>query len=67
MPVDELTLELAQPEIRDRLHWFQLDRRDFLKLCGGGLLVCLASPSASAQESGHGPRDRGCPAKSARG
>ncbi len=54
MPADEVGLELAQHEIRDRLHWFQLDRRNFLKLCGGGLLVCLADPSATAQESGRG-------------
>lgn len=59
MPADELFL--AQPEIQDRLHWFQLDRRDFLKLCGGGLLVCLASASSSGQESGHGPRDHDLP------
>lgn len=42
----------APPEIRTRLHWFGLDRREFLKLCGGGLLVCLDSTSANAQESG---------------
>jgi isoquinoline 1-oxidoreductase len=29
-----------------------LDRRDFLKVLGGGLLVCLTSPSSWAQESG---------------
>lgn len=52
MLADEFTLDLAQEQIRDRLHWFQLDRRDFLKLCGGGLLVCLASATAMAQESG---------------
>ena len=61
MPVDELTLELAQPETRDRLHWFQLDRRDFLKLCGGGLLVCLAGASGEAQESGRGFREHELP------
>ncbi|HEY7862391.1 MAG TPA: molybdopterin cofactor-binding domain-containing protein, partial [Thermoanaerobaculia bacterium] len=33
------------------LHWFEVDRRLFLKLLGGGLLVC-AAPSAVAQESG---------------
>src|SRR5215813_7148912 len=54
MPADDLAVEVAQYEIRDRLHWFQLDRRDFLKLCGGGLLVCLEN--AVAQESGRGAR-----------
>jgi nicotinate dehydrogenase subunit B len=61
MQADELTLEIVQPEIRDRLHWFQLDRRDFLKLCGGGLLVCLAGASGSAQESGRGVREHELP------
>ncbi len=32
----------------------ELDRRDFLKLLGGGLLICLAPHSALAQESGRG-------------
>jgi CO/xanthine dehydrogenase Mo-binding subunit len=61
MPADELTLELAQQQIRDRLHWFQLDRRDFLKLCGGGLLVCVASATVMAQESGRGIREHELP------
>jgi len=61
MPADELALELAQQQIRDRLHWFQLDRRDFLKLCGGGLLVCLASATTMAQESGRGIREHELP------
>src|SRR5207253_2780338 len=38
----------------NRLHWFQLDRRSFLKLFGGGLLVCLTDAPALAQESGRG-------------
>src|SRR5205085_8791292 len=32
----------------------QLDRRSFLKLFGGGLLVCLTDAPALAQESGRG-------------
>jgi CO/xanthine dehydrogenase Mo-binding subunit len=52
MPADELALEAARQEVRDRLHWFQLDRRDFLKLCGGGLLVMLEGPRLAAQEAG---------------
>ena len=31
---------------------FELDRRQFLEAVGGGLLVCLWSPVAAAQESG---------------
>jgi len=61
MPADELTLELAQHEIRERLHWFELDRRDFLKLCGGGLLVTLAGRSAAGQEAGGGFRQHELP------
>ena len=49
MPVDELVLQ----QVSEKLRWFTLDRRDFLRLCGGGLLVCLAG-DAAAQESGHG-------------
>jgi CO/xanthine dehydrogenase Mo-binding subunit len=37
--------------MRDRLRAFALDRRDFLRLCGGGLLVCLSGATAG-QESG---------------
>ena len=32
-------------------HCFALDRRTFLKLFGGGLLVCLTAESALAQEA----------------
>ena len=46
-----LELELKQHDINDKLHWFQVDRRDFLKVFGGGLLICMARP-AFAQESG---------------
>ena len=38
----------------NQLHHFQLDRRNFLKVFGGGLLVCLTDTSALAQESGRG-------------
>jgi nicotinate dehydrogenase subunit B len=47
--------ELRQHEAAGRLHWFAADRRDFLKLLGGGMLVCLSAPAADlalAQESG---------------
>ena len=61
MPTDELSLELTQYDIPERLHWFRLDRRDFLKLCGGGLLVCLEGASAQGQESGGGFRGHELP------
>src|SRR5579863_4679963 len=32
----------------------QVDRRNFLKLLGGGVLICLAYPTAQAQEAGRG-------------
>lgn len=50
--LDPLQAELAQQAIDDKPYWFRLDRRDFLKLFGGGLLVCLADSPALAQESG---------------
>lgn len=53
MPADELLAEAALHEIRDRIRAFELDRRNFLRLCGGGLLVCLSGAGA-AQESGRG-------------
>ena len=55
MPVDDLTTEANLHTIRDRVRAFELDRREFLRLCSGGLLVCLASP-AGAQESGRAGR-----------
>jgi CO/xanthine dehydrogenase Mo-binding subunit len=61
MQADEFACELAQHEIRDRLHWFQLDRRDFLKLCGGGLLLILDSASVKAQEAGRSFREHELP------
>lgn len=61
MPADELAHELELQEIPNRIHWFQLDRRDFLKLCAGGLLVLLEPSSASSQESGRGSRGHELP------
>ncbi len=49
---DDLLLELEQHQVSGILHWFSLDRRDFLKVFGGGLLVCAAAPAVLAQESG---------------
>ena len=53
--------ELSQHEIGgERLHWFELARRDFVKVLGGGLLVCLAAPRAlRSQESGAAARPGG--------
>ncbi len=45
-------LESFQDEYWRQFPALALDRRDFLKLFGGGLLVCLAHPPALAQESG---------------
>jgi CO/xanthine dehydrogenase Mo-binding subunit len=61
MRADELNLEFVQHEMRERLHWFQLDRRVFLKLCGGGLLVTLGGGFAAAQEAGGGFREHELP------
>ena len=49
----DIDFELAQHEAPS-LHWFDVDRRRFLRVLGGGLLVCLAAPDRAAlsQESG---------------
>ena len=45
--------ELALQDSISRLrHNFDLDRRDFFKLLGGGIVVGMAAPQALAQESG---------------
>ena len=44
--------ERLEHEIVGRLHRFDVDRRALLKILGGGVLICLAAPAASAQESG---------------
>jgi CO/xanthine dehydrogenase Mo-binding subunit len=50
--LDPLPAELAEHTVDDKPYWFRLDRRDFLKLFGGGLLVCLSDVSSWGQESG---------------
>lgn len=46
-------LELRQHNSIERLsHNFELDRRDFVKLLGGGVLICLCAARSSSQESG---------------
>ena len=49
---DTLAAELELHSTQTKPYWFQLDRRDFLKVFGGGLLVCLAGETAWPQESG---------------
>jgi CO/xanthine dehydrogenase Mo-binding subunit len=64
-PESELERELREQDAAARLHWFDVDRRGFLKTLGGGLLVCLCAPAASAQapagESGRGGLGRDLP------
>ena len=48
----QLGNELRQHEVGASLHSFDLERRDFLKLFGGGILICVCSASTPAQESG---------------
>lgn len=49
----ETELEVRQQEGTGRLTYgFDLDRRDFFKLMGGGVLVCLAGSAGQAQKSG---------------
>jgi CO/xanthine dehydrogenase Mo-binding subunit len=50
----ELAFELWQHEVPSAMSWFEVDRREFLKLFGGGLLVCLCARNATGQESGRG-------------
>lgn len=50
-------LEPERYELREEVrHQFQLPRRDFLKLLGGGVLVLLYLDDVAAQESGPGRR-----------
>ncbi len=48
----ELALEAKQHEVASILRCFELDRRDFLKLLGGGALVCACATNVISQESG---------------
>jgi CO/xanthine dehydrogenase Mo-binding subunit len=49
----ELAFEISQHDV-DGLHWFEVNRRGFLKTLGGGVLVCAAATVLPAQESGRG-------------
>jgi isoquinoline 1-oxidoreductase len=46
--------DITQLDSGNKLRHFELDRRTFLKLFGGGLLVCMSGKEAAAQESGRG-------------
>jgi nicotinate dehydrogenase subunit B len=49
-----MTTTLTSPYIANAPRAFALDRRSFLQLFGGGLLVCLTGETGPAQESGRG-------------
>ncbi len=52
-PLDPVLVESKY--LGDRTHVIpELDRRDFLKILGGGLLICLTPHIAISQESGRG-------------
>ena len=42
-----------------RRYTFELERRDFMRVFGAGLLVLVAAPELPAQESGRGARGNG--------
>ncbi|HEX5413598.1 MAG TPA: molybdopterin cofactor-binding domain-containing protein [Terriglobia bacterium] len=51
--IPEIVIEPERYELREApLHHFELDRRDFFKLMGGGVAVFLLLPKGLAQESG---------------
>lgn len=51
-PLEPERYELSEP----RRYLFEVDRRDFIRLFGGGLLVVVAASDLLAQESGRGGR-----------
>ena len=54
-PVEPERYELAEP----RRYLFDLDRRDFMRVFGGGLVVVATLPPVIGQESGRGVQSRG--------
>jgi CO/xanthine dehydrogenase Mo-binding subunit len=48
----QLEQEIQQQEVDGGRHLFELDRRNFLKLFGGGILICASAGQSIAQESG---------------
>jgi isoquinoline 1-oxidoreductase len=56
---DESWVEVERYELFERPRYkFEPDRRDFLKLVGGGILVCVAWNPLDGQESGRSGRSR---------
>jgi nicotinate dehydrogenase subunit B len=60
---EELEREIAEHEASRLLHWFDLDRRGFVKLLGGGLVVFAHPGRTFAQESGRARGERDLPAE----
>ncbi len=54
IPRDVPDLESFQEQYWSPLGSMNVDRRGFLKMLGGGMLICLAQSPAAAQESGRG-------------
>jgi isoquinoline 1-oxidoreductase len=54
-------LESFQEEFWNHSLRLKVDRRDFLKLLGGGVLICLAYPAVRAQEAGRSFRGHELP------
>jgi isoquinoline 1-oxidoreductase len=51
----DITIEPERYELHERPRYeFELDRRDFCRLVGGGILVCLVLGEAEAQQQGRG-------------
>jgi len=57
----EIALEFERYELSEpRRYTFELQRRDFIKVFGGGLVIMVAATDALAQESGRArPQGRG--------
>jgi isoquinoline 1-oxidoreductase len=56
----EYAIEPERYELTEAQRYrFELERRDFLRVIGGGLVVVAALPSVFAQESGRGSQARG--------
>ena len=56
----EYAIEPERYELSETQRYrFELERRDFLRVVGGGLVVVAAIPSVFAQESGRGAQARG--------
>jgi CO/xanthine dehydrogenase Mo-binding subunit len=56
----EYAIEPERYELSETQRYrFELERRDFLRVVGGGLVVVAALPSVFAQESGRGAQARG--------